>query len=153
MRATLMNTSLCPLTIYWPNISYLKTLHFPTKHWGSVGGNEGDKIDNSRVLEVGEYTYKSLLNDAIMHWQLLAEIMHPNWIYENQILAFLRWWKQWSYGRNNNLRIRVRGIFSLLNNCQYKPKSASRLYPWLSTLRTSYRNSLWVNWEEEQKLE
>ena len=32
--------------------------------------------------------------------------------------------------RNYNLRIMVRGIFSLLNNSQYKPKSASCLYPY-----------------------
>ena len=82
-----------------------------------------------------------LWNDSGIQ-RLRVEIRNSNWIVENHTETFSMVWKQKIYSRNYNLRIMVRGIFSLLNNSQYKPKSASWLYPWFSTLRTSHGNNL-----------
>ena len=39
------------------------------------------------------YIYKSLFNDSILSWGLLAEIMFANWIYEDHIAALYSRWK------------------------------------------------------------
>ena len=46
-----------------------------------------------------DVTYYSSLNDNILNWGLWVEITYPRWIYENQIVAFLRCQKQRVHSR------------------------------------------------------
>jgi hypothetical protein len=65
-------------------------------------------IDCQFILsQVGDNTYKSSLNDNILGWGLLVEITYPRWIYEDQIVAFLKYRKQMIDSRN---RIHRRGL-------------------------------------------
>ena len=63
-----------------------------------------DLTDRTEITFLAAYTYKSSLNNDILNWRLLTEIMHPRWICENQIMAFLRCWEQRIDSRNRNHR-------------------------------------------------